>query len=259
MSTQDIIESGTVELFVYGCLPADTQAEVAQQALSDPKLTREIEAIEQSVLALSSSFAPPLRSSVYLRIQRQLLGDNRTSQPLVRRLIPYWGWAASVALLIGFFVQYQRQQSTQQQLRESAQQQQQWQAQYRMAQQSNAAKAQYIQALQAEGAQLIRLSGQSIAPGAQATIVLNARENKVYVDVSGLPKPPQGKVYQVWSLQLDPLTPTSIGVLDPAASQQPQLTALQNTPHPQAFGITLEPEGGSPAPTLEQLYVLGKV
>lgn len=256
MSTQDLIESGTVELFVYGCLPADTQAEVAQQALSDPELTREIEAIEQSVLALSSSFAPPLRSSLYTRLQRQLLGETRQPQPLVRRLTPYWGWAASVALLIGFFVQYQRQQNTQQQLIDRTQQQQ---AQYRLAEQQNATKNQYIQALQAEGAQLIRLAGQSIAPGAQATIVLNTRQNKVYVDVSGLPAPPKGKVYQVWSLQLEPLTPTSIGVLQPEATQQAQLTALQVTPHPQAFGITLEPEGGSPTPTLEQLYVLGKV
>jgi hypothetical protein len=28
----------------------------------------------------------------------------------------------------------------------------------------------------------------------------------VYVDASGLPEPPEGMVYQVWALKLDPLT-----------------------------------------------------
>jgi hypothetical protein len=36
----------------------------------------------------------------------------------------------------------------------------------------------------------------------------------VYVDASGLPEPPEGMVYQVWALKLDPLTPTSIGLLE---------------------------------------------
>jgi hypothetical protein len=36
----------------------------------------------------------------------------------------------------------------------------------------------------------------------------------VYIDAAGLPEPPKGMVYQVWALKLNPLTPTSIGLLD---------------------------------------------
>ena len=34
---------------------------------------------------------------------------------------------------------------------------------------------------------------------------------------------------------------------------------FENVPDPEAFGITLEPAGGSEAPTLSQLYTLGTV
>ena len=83
--------------------------------------------------------------------------------------------------------------------------------------------------------------------------------NKVFIDAQGLPAPPKGYDYQVWSLQLNPLTPTSIGVLDDYSENTDQIFELENPNTSEAFGITLEPEGGSKMPTLEQLYTLGTV
>jgi anti-sigma-K factor RskA len=105
---------------------------------------------------------------------------------------------------------------------------------------------------------VIELEGQAVAPQAYATVYLNKNKNEVYVDVSGLPKAPEGKVYQVWALKLDPLTPTSIGILSDATNTT-GVYKVDNFEGVQAFGITLEPAGGSKAPTLEQLYTLGKV
>ena len=88
----------------------------------------------------------------------------------------------------------------------------------------------------------------------------NKNTKEVYIDASGLPEPPKGMVYQVWSLQLEPvLTPTSIGLLDSYATSSTKVIKVENAESPQAFGITLEPAGGSASPTLEQLYTLGKV
>jgi anti-sigma-K factor RskA len=82
----------------------------------------------------------------------------------------------------------------------------------------------------------------------------------VYVDASGLPKPPKGKVYQVWALKLAPvLTPTSIGLLKNFDANDQKLFEVSDTSYAEAFGITLEPEGGSKTPTMKQLYTLGKV
>ena len=77
---------------------------------------------------------------------------------------------------------------------------------------------------------------------------------------SGLPEPPEGMVYQVWSLKLKPaLTPTSIGLLSDFTTENNKLFAVSNTGNAEAFGITLEPTGGSKSPTMEQLYTLGAV
>lgn len=107
----------------------------------------------------------------------------------------------------------------------------------------------------------VALAGQAVSPTSSAKAYYNKQTKEVYVDVSGLPAPPKGKVYQVWALKLSPLTPTSIGTLDnyTADSSTLKMFKVDNAENAEAFGITLEPEGGSKSPTLEQLYTLGKV
>ena len=107
---------------------------------------------------------------------------------------------------------------------------------------------------------VVVLGGQKVAPTASAKIYWNKETATVYVDASGLPEPPKGKVYQIWSLQLSPtLTPTSIGLLANFNGNTEKIFAVSGTKNAQAFGITLEPTGGSKTPTMDQLYTLGKV
>lgn len=105
----------------------------------------------------------------------------------------------------------------------------------------------------------IPLQGQNAAPGAYATVYWNKEENRAYIDAKELPEPPRGKVYQVWSLKLEPLTPTSIGLLEDFMTDDNKIFTLENANQSEAFGITLEPEGGSETPSMDQLYVLGTV
>lgn len=66
-------------------------------------------------------------------------------------------------------------------------------------------------------------------------------------------------VYQLWSLTLDPLTPTSLGTLPIEKESYNKLLRIDNAYDTQAFGITLEEAGGADAPTLERLYTLGVI
>ena len=114
--------------------------------------------------------------------------------------------------------------------------------------------------LRDNGSVSIALAGQQVNPNAYAKAYYNKTTKAVYIDASGLPEPPKGMVYQVWALQLEPiLTPTSIGLLDTYATSTTKVIKVDNAEAPQAFGITLEPAGGSAGPTMEQLYTLGKV
>ena len=106
---------------------------------------------------------------------------------------------------------------------------------------------------------VVALGGQAVAPESSAKVYWNTETKAVYVDASGLPEPPKGMVYQVWALKLNPLTPTSIGLLDNFKENAQKIFAVDNAAEAEAFGITLEPAGGSLTPTMEQLYTLGKV
>ena len=106
---------------------------------------------------------------------------------------------------------------------------------------------------------LTPLGGQEVSPTSYAKAYWNQKEDKVYIDAQGLPEPPDGMVYQVWSLKLDPLTPTSMGLLEDFTEDENKIFTLDNPNQTEAFGITLEPAGGSESPNLEQLYTLGAV
>jgi anti-sigma-K factor RskA len=61
-------------------------------------------------------------------------------------------------------------------------------------------------------------------------------------------------------LKLQPtLIPTSIGLLENFTAEETKVFKVENADGAEAFGITLEPAGGSQSPTMEQLYTLGKV
>jgi anti-sigma-K factor RskA len=98
-----------------------------------------------------------------------------------------------------------------------------------------------------------------VNPKSFTKIYWNKETKVVYVDAEGLPEPPKGMAYQVWALKLNPLTPTSIGLLDNFDSNDQKIFAVDHASSAEAFGITLEPAGGSLPPTMEQLYTLGKV
>lgn len=115
-----------------------------------------------------------------------------------------------------------------------------------------------LEILRSKEYQAITLPGnQAVAPDAYAKVYLNKKANIAYFDLKGLPPPPPGKAYQVWSLVMDPLTPTSLGLMETSRENENGIYRFENFPAAEAFGITLEPEGGSETPTLSQLYTLG--
>ncbi len=105
----------------------------------------------------------------------------------------------------------------------------------------------------------VPLDGQADYASSFAKVYWNKADNTIYLDAEGLPNAPEGKVWQVWSLTLNPLTPTSLGTIEDFNTDDNKIFAIANPNESQAFGITLEPTGGSENPTMKQLYTLGVV
>ncbi len=261
METKEYIESGILELYVYGSLSEAESEEVATMAKKHPEIQAEIIAIEKSILALSSSFAPFQSVENYATIKEKLNLSTPEVIPMAskRNWAQYIGWAAALLLLAGIGFQYNQMELTNIQVVNANLEKAKIEKERNELVVKKEAIETQLAIVKDEKNTVITLGGQTVSPESSAKIYWNKETQTVYVDASGLPEPPKGMVYQVWALKLNPLTPTSIGLLDKFKDNNERFFAVSNIAEAEAFGITLEPAGGSLTPTLEQLYTLGKV
>ena len=262
MDTLQYIESGTLELYVYGILNESETKEISELAKTNIEIKNEIIEIEKAIINLSSSFSPQVSAEVFEKIRTKLeLKHGKVIEMKPKSNVSqYLGWAASFALLLGAGYLYTQLNESNASLKSVETEKSTIQKQVVDLQLTNTETATALNVIRDVNNTVVTLGGQAIAPTSFAKIYWNQEKQTVYVDASGLPEPPEGKVYQIWSLKLKPtLTPTSIGLLENFNKNSQKIFAVSGTTGAEAFGITLEPVGGSASPTMEQLYTLGKV
>lgn len=261
MDTNTYIASGKLELYVYGLLTDAENIEIAQLAKEHSEINDEIIAIEKAIVALSKGFSPFLSISNYEKIKAKLdLKHGKVVDMKPKNTTyQYIGWAAAIALMTVVGYQYTQKEVIENQVvnleQDNSKLQEVIVSSEIVAKQTQDALA----IIRDENNTVVALAGQTVDPSAYAKVYWNKTKQTVYVDAAGLPEPPEGKVYQVWALKLNPLTPTSIGLLANFSSDKEKIFEVNKTNDAEAFGITLEPTGGSLTPTMEQLYTLGKV
>ncbi|MFF1276093.1 anti-sigma factor domain-containing protein [Streptomyces marokkonensis] len=93
----------------------------------------------------------------------------------------------------------------------------------------------------------------ALGDGSTGTVVVSRSRDRAVFVVSGMPRPPGGKVYQLWFE--DGGTMRSAGLLDPGRTDQTVLLrgAVDGAA---SMGVTLEPPGGSAQPTSAPLALL---
>lgn len=252
---QEYLESGILELYVYGALTEAENEEVRQAIQKHPELRQEVEQIEEAMLHLSAAAAP--HDPVLPLSLRKKITHFPTKT--YRNYTAIAGWAASILLLIGLFMMYDANKDLNERLTTLEIEQAELKTQIVEARESAEKTKELLEALRSRSIEKVPLQGQNFAPGAYATAYWNKDRAVTYIDAQDLPAPPKGMVYQVWSLKLDPLTPTSIGLLENFEQNRSRIFVIANSNDSEAFGITLEPAGGSETPTLDRLMVLGTV
>ncbi len=105
--------------------------------------------------------------------------------------------------------------------------------------------------------EIVKMSGTptSPAPSSLATVYWNTESKEVYLLVNQLPAPLTDKQYQLWAI-VDG-RPVDAGVINMDSGVS--FVKLKTIQKAEAFAITLEKRGGSMTPTLEAMYVMGKV
>ncbi|WP_373519293.1 anti-sigma factor domain-containing protein [Pricia sp.] len=265
MEVEKYIASGILELYVAGLLTEEENLEVHKIATEHVAIKNEILAIEAAILELTQAVAPAYQKRKGFDDVKVRIGERKDSKVIQlpkeekSDLGKYIGWAAAIlfgAGLLWFYVQNDELKSDIEMVNG---QNEVLEQQILEARGSLTETKELLTSLRDRNVSVVPLAGQEVSPDSYAKAYWNKEQNKVLIDAQGLPEPPDGMVYQVWSLKMDPLTPTSVGLLEDFQTDENKVFTLNNPNESEAFGITLEPAGGSEGPTMEQLYTLGAV
>ena len=260
MDIKEYINSGILELYVYGALTDAESAEVTRILKQYPEVEAEVTEIEAALMNLSAAAAPNNPQFLLNSIKSKLSQRDLDIPPHTSSNWPaYIGWAASILLLVGLFFMFNKNRELRESLHALQAEKARMETQIVEARDDAGKTRELLNVLRDRNIKRIALAGQEVAPQAFATAYWDENTNTTYIDARDLPTPPRGMVYQVWSLKLQPLTPSSIGILENFEEDENKIFALSNPNESEAFGITLEPAGGSEIPTMEQLYTLGVV
>ena len=272
MDIKEYIESGILEAYALGALPEGERSRVEADVARHPELAAELAAIEQAMHRLADEQAVPPPAFMQEQIWDALNEGGHTVAPPAapvskniplppadnRQRQPSWLraaiWAAVVvSVLTNFMLLSQRNES-------------------REEQKILAAK---VDSLSTEQQQLATLAGaykkemdMMANPGMQKVVMRKDGDTKmagmvywskekgeVYLALHNLPMPPQGKQYQLWVIQDG--KPVDMGVIsNDMVSKEGMMQKIPMTiADGQAFAISIENEGGNPAPT--QVFMVG--
>lgn len=102
----------------------------------------------------------------------------------------------------------------------------------------------------------VKMQGVNKHAGIVATICWNPESKETYILAQQLPEPPEDKQYQLWAIVNG--HPVDAGIFE-LGNMTKVMQKVKSVTNAQVFAVTLEKKGGSPTPSLDQLFVAGKV
>lgn len=281
MNIGEYIASGILESYVLGQLSSDEMKAVEEIAAKYPAIKQELDAIERGLeaFAMDLQVKPPahlknkIKEELFKNIETPsqsgpdavmtpALETTQTPDNSILRQLKFYklAFAASVALLIGSAVlnvilatQTDELDSSNKELMV---QNKEIIDELSAEREKSLALNEIWNNVSEPGMQSLTLEGQAIDPSASARVYWNSNTGQVFIYPVNLKTPPTGKQYQLWAI-VDGV-PVDAGVFD-VASGIAGIQRMKSFSSASAFAVTLEVEGGSPTPTLEQMYVMGAV
>ncbi len=246
------------ESYVLGAL-SDAEAREFETHLKScadcARTMRELTAIGEALARNVPQHAPPpgLRERVIARAVAR-------PQP-TRRLVPAWlaAAAALVAAIMGGAAWQYRNDATRARADHHAAVARVSALELQVKQlQTDASTAAHTRAvLAANDLSRVDLAGQPAAPGAAGRVFWSPTHGLVFA-ATNLPPLPPGRVYQLWIVADAPI---SAGIARPGGPGDFNANAAAPGANPgaaKAFAVTIEPEGGRPAPT-GPMFLLGSL
>jgi len=253
MTEQELIDSGELELYVAGKLSDQRMQEITTVIKQKGPAYKETLAIERALRKFTTALSPLDTSHLFPLISQRIHMNEMRSNAWIK----YVGWAACLLFFFGMGYFYVRNNSLQDEISTQRDISSEISSRIDSLQQSREQLELFTEFAADPATKKYVLSSQQDS-GGDVTVFRNDKTGKIYLNLEALPEPPQNMVYQLWSLKMEPLTPTSLGTLDnPMGISDKALYAIEDSYETEGYGITLEKAGGSKTPTLDRLYVLG--
>jgi len=255
------IESGVIESYVLGMAEAQEAAELEQLSHQYPEIRNAIDAFEAALekTALANAMPPPAeqKRKILALLENDPAVEPQTMAPIVKTfsLLRYVA-AASVILLLGsatlnvyFYTQFKSASTAYQALLVEKNS---LLAENQNTQTKVLDMYESMQMMSDPTVAKVSMPGIKGHENSLVTVFWDTKSRDVYLLTNKLPEAAPDKQYQLWAI-VDG-KPVDAGVIGSCAG----LCKMKNIPKASLFAITLEKKGGSPAPTLDQMYVAGK-
>ncbi len=275
------IESGILELYVLADLSAEERSEVEAMAKLHPEVKAELDEIERVMGVIADNFAVEPSSKVKAHFFNSIsfAEDTTSASDLVAdegkgtsevKVVPVsskqlsfykYALAACLALLMVSIVAIINLNNS---LKDSKTQV----SQLQNSNQSFANRVNYLDQKVAKSKEalniltdpdfeMVKLKGTANSPKSNLMVAFNPKKQKVMLDLHSMdiPKNDQQHQYQLWAL-VDG-KPVDLGVFD--AENKDGMKDMKSIGVAQAFAVTLEPRGGSVAPTMDKMMVMGNI
>jgi anti-sigma-K factor RskA len=270
MEVTTYIASGVLELYTMQALTPQESREVERMAQQYPEIQAEIDALnatmEQYAFAHAQTPRPELKAQILNALpEKQSAAHTSTVESPTSNVVqmtPSWRRYASAAAVVGLVASmsanvlfYSKWQNADQRAGELL-------AQSRELVDNNATlKASYqksiaqLNSIAQPMVKMVHLKGMAIAPKTDVMVFWNQEEHKTMLTVKEMSPPPPNMEYQLWAIVGG--KPVDAGMVTMVKDSMYQI--MQPIGDVQAFAITLEKKGGSPSPTMDQMYAMGKL
>jgi len=287
---QAYIESGVLELYVSGALTEQEMHEVERMAQLYPAVKQELDEIENSFFNFANDLhtgpRASLKDELLKNVKLQSVGQKilpKEEKPIVQAKVENsstetpkeeakvinivqpksnyrMAFAASVALLIaslgGLIFTYTNWTSAKEELANMKVRLEESTTQYASLNTRFTEEQKLMESLRSPMVMKLKLIGQAVSPQSEAMVHWDKASKKVMVDPMNLPMTDDLHDYQVWAIVNG--KPVDLGVFSPGNNDM-NMYEMKTVEAPQAFAITLERKGGSETPTMEEMYVMGKI
>jgi anti-sigma factor RsiW len=256
--------------FVLGALAPAEQAEVRAHLAVCDECAAEVRALRPVVDALAWSVEPieppaAVRQRILSAIAPPAVMPAPKPAPVTvsRSMLPWLAAAASLVLAVALGAYASqlrgRVQTLEQDLRAALLEVQAGERQTAQARLVAANAQQQLSVLAAPDVAQVALKGQAVAPQASAR-ALWSRSRGLLLATSNLPALPPGRTYQLWVIsgKMPPISDNWTFKIDASGGVTTMFATPSTLPPPTAMAVSIEPDGGVPAPT-GALYLVGSM